>query len=64
MENTYDAIFSEKNRIKVYHYVSVKHIEKKATLEENPFLRFKKIITMLLWINLLKSMKCEQIQFI
>ena len=38
-ENTYDTIFSEKVGIKVYPYVSAKHIEKKATLEERPVLR-------------------------
>lgn len=38
MENTYDSILSEKS-IKVYHFVSAKSVEKKVSLEENPFLR-------------------------
>lgn len=58
MKNTYDAIFSVKNRIKVYHYVCAKHVENKATLEENTF-----EIMLFLWLQCyfgLKIMKWEK----
>lgn len=39
------------------------HIEKKATLEENTFLRSCNFydLNVFFWIHLLKSMKCEKI---